>query len=197
MKPGKWGIYVFEFQGKASERCKDKKFKLVQWHDEENNRWFDFITNNFELSAPEIAQLYRDRWKNELFFKKLKQNLCVHSFIGRSENAVMNQVWAAMITTLLVEVIRRSAKYKWSFSRLFDYLGMNLLTHNDLEQISDRPVLPDDNKDTSLNRGNAPIQMSFLNDRGGHRFEGKKWGLIKSMGYSLFISLCTFCFGQQ
>ena len=164
--PGRWGIYHFRFKGKAEERCKDKKFRLIQWNDTENNRWFDFVTNNFDLGAPEIAQLYRDRWKVELFFKKLKQNLCVQSFVGRSENAVMNQVWVAMITTLLVEVMRRRAKYDWSFSRLFDYLSMNLLTHNDLEEMINRPTLPNDDDNGASNREDIPVQMTFLNKRG-------------------------------
>ena len=93
------------------------------------------------LTGPQVAELYRNRWKVELFFKKLKQNLNVKHFIGRTENAVMYQVWGAMIATLLVEVLRRQAAFKWRFSRLFKFLSMNLLTHNDLWAMIDRPGL--------------------------------------------------------
>ena len=126
-------------------------FRLVQWHDTENERWFDFITNNSLLTGPQVAELYRNRWKVELFFKKLKQNLNVKHFIGRTENAVMNQVWGAMIATLLVEVLRRQAAFKWRFSRLFKFLSMNLLTHNDLWAMIDRPGLDERDEQTGGN----------------------------------------------
>lgn len=126
-------------------------FRLVQWHDTENERWFDFITNNSLLTGPQVAELYRNRWKVELFFKKLKQNLNVKHFIGRTENAVMNQVWGAMIATLLVEVLRRQAAFKWRFSRLFEFLSMNLLTHNDLWAMIDRPGLDERDEQTGGN----------------------------------------------
>lgn len=71
-----------------------------------------------------------------------------------------------MITTLLVEVMRRRAKYDWSFSRLFDYLSMNLLTHNDLEEMINRPTLPNDDDNGASNREDIPVQMTFLNKRG-------------------------------
>lgn len=81
------------------------------------------------------------------------QNLRVQSFIGRSPNAVMNQIWGAMISVLLVDVLLRQAKYPWSFSRLFDYLSMNLLTHNNLMQIIERPNLPTEPNEASLEGG--------------------------------------------
>ncbi len=130
---------------------REKAFVLfVCLNDTENLRWFRFISNAENLTGPQIAQLYRDRWKIELFFKKLKQNLRVQSFIGRSPNAVMNQIWGAMISVLLVDVLLRQAKYPWSFSRLFDYLSMNLLTHNNLTQIIERPNLPTEPNEASL-----------------------------------------------
>lgn len=139
-----------EFCGIVARCCEGKSFCLVCWNDTENLRWFRFISNAENLTGPQIAQLYRDRWKIELFFKKLKQNLRVQSFIGRSPNAVMNQIWGAMISVLLVDVLLRQAKYPWSFSRLFDYLSMNLLTHNNLTQIIERPNLPTEPNEASL-----------------------------------------------
>lgn len=150
--PGEWSLHSFEFCGIAARCCEGKSFRLVCWNDTENLRWFRFISNAENLTGPQIAQLYRDRWKIELFFKKLKQNLRVQNFIGRSPNAVMNQIWGAMISVLLVDVLLRQAKYPWSFSRLFDHLSMNLLTHNNLMQIIERPNLPTESDEASLER---------------------------------------------
>lgn len=114
----------------------------MQWFDNEHNRWFEFLTNDFELTPHEVSELYRERWQVELFFKKLKQNLKIKSFIGTSENAVMCQIWTAAICTLLVELISRRAKFSWSFSRLMAFLRLNLMTHKDLNEWIDRPALP-------------------------------------------------------
>jgi len=88
--------------------------------------------------------------KFELFFKKIKLNLRVQNFVGRSLNAVINQNCGAMITVLLVDVLLRQVKYPWSFSRLFDYLSMNLLTHNNLMQIIELLNLPAESNESSL-----------------------------------------------
>lgn len=120
-----YGDYGFRFTQKpAIEVCGDTRFRLVQWYDSDNDRWFEFLTNDFDLKAPEIARLYRNRWQIELFFKKLKQNLKIKSFIGTTKNAVMTQIWTAAIATLLIEILRRIARYRWSFSRLMKFVGL-------------------------------------------------------------------------
>ena len=111
----------------------------MQWYDSENNRWFDFLSNDFDLTTTQIADLYRKRWQIELFFKKLKQNLKIKSFIGTSENAVMTQIWTAAVATLLIEILRRVARYRWSFSRLLKFVGLNLLTYKKLDVWINRP----------------------------------------------------------
>lgn len=77
-----------------------------------------FLTNNFILKASEIALIYKDRWQIELFFKWIKQNLVIKSFLGTSQNAVMNQVWVAMIFYLIVAYIRFQARYPGSMMEL-------------------------------------------------------------------------------
>ncbi len=111
----------------------------MQWHDLENDRWFEFLSNDFDLTAQQIADLYRKRWQIELFFKKLKQNLKIKSFIGTSENAVMTQIWTAAVATLLIEILRRIARYRWSFSRLLKFVRLNLLTYKKLDVWINRP----------------------------------------------------------
>jgi len=148
--PGEWSLHSFEFCSIAARYCEGKGFRLVCRNDIENLRWFRFISNAENLTGPQIAQLYRDRLKFELFFKKIKLNLRVQNFVGRSLNAVINQNCGAMITVLLVGVLLRQVKYPWSFSRLFDYLSMNLLTHNNLMQIIELLNLPAESNESSL-----------------------------------------------
>ena len=135
-----YGDYGFQFtQEQARKVCGNTRFRLVQWYDSENNRWFDFLSNDFDLTTTQIADLYRKRWQIELFFKKLKQNLKIKSFIGTSENAVMTQIWTAAVATLLIEILRRVARYRWSFSRLLKFVGLNLLTYKKLDVWINRP----------------------------------------------------------
>ena len=135
-----YGDYGFRFtQEQAQKVCGDTRFRLVQWHDLENDRWFEFLSNDFDLTAQQIADLYRKRWQIELFFKKLKQNLKIKSFIGTSENAVMTQIWTAAVATLLIEILRRIARYRWSFSRLLKFVRLNLLTYKKLDVWINRP----------------------------------------------------------
>lgn len=140
----KWGCYeiILKADLKAHEKGRLKKvpkYRLVQWKDEESGRWFEFLTNDFKLSASEIAAVYKDRWQIELFFKKLKQNLKIKTFVGTSLNAVMVQIWTALSVTLLLEVLKRRSKYPWSFSRLRSYLRLNLMTYKDLNDWLNEP----------------------------------------------------------
>ena len=77
---------------KAKLHCSETNFRVVQWLDKETNRWFEFLTNSQELSATEVADLYKERWQIELFFKRIKQNLVIKTFVGTTENAVMTQL---------------------------------------------------------------------------------------------------------
>lgn len=83
------------------------KYRLVQYKDKESGRWFEFLTNDFKLNATEIAAVYKDRWQIELFFKKLKQNLKIKTFVTTPLNAVMVQIWTALSVTLLLEILKR------------------------------------------------------------------------------------------
>ena len=91
-----------------------------------------FLTNHFTLSASTIAAIYKDRWQIELFFKALKQNLKIKTFVGTSSNAVRTQIWIALIAMLLLRYLQQSSKFGWSLSNLVALLRMNLFTHRDL-----------------------------------------------------------------
>ena len=87
-----------------------KKFpgelRLVEFRDDETNKIYRFITNNFTLAASTIAAIYKHRWQIELCFKWIKQNLKIKSFLGTSENAVRTQIWVALIHYLLAAYIK-------------------------------------------------------------------------------------------
>ena len=85
------------------------------------------MTNNFSLDAETIAELYRSRWQIEIFFKWIKQNLRIKSFLGTSQNAVMTQIWAAMIFYLLVSFIKFQTKCRHSLHELTRIIGELLL----------------------------------------------------------------------
>ncbi len=105
-----YGDYQFEFNSRAGrEACGNLQFRVVQWHDTDNHRW-----------------------QIELFFKIIKQNLRIKSFIDTNENAVMSQVWKAAIVTLLIEVLKQRSLHKWSFPRLLHFVRLNLMTHKSL-----------------------------------------------------------------
>lgn len=135
-----YGDYQFEFDSPAGrEACGELQFRVVQWHDTDNDRWFNFLTNDMDLKPEQIAALYKERWQIELFFKKIKQNLKIKSFIGTNENAVMSQIWTAAIVTLLIEVLKQRSLHKWSFPRLLHFVRLNLMTHKSLRVWLDYP----------------------------------------------------------
>jgi len=104
-----------------------------------------FITNDHGLGASIIAAIYKDRWQIELFFKALKQNLKIKTFVGTSANAVKTQIWMALISMLLLRYLQLSSRFGWSLSNLVALLRMKLFTHRDLMAWLDKPfaTLPD------------------------------------------------------
>jgi len=95
-----------------------KNLRLITFYDKEKDEELYFLTNNFKLAAATIADLYKHRWQIETFFKWIKQNLKIKTFLGTSPNAVMTQVWAAMIYYLLLAFIKFQTKYSYSMHEL-------------------------------------------------------------------------------
>lgn len=113
-----------------------------------------FLTNHHGLGASTIAAIYKDRWQIELFFKALKQNLKIKTFVGTSANAVKTQIWTALISMLLLRYLQMSSRFGWSLANLVALLRMNLFTHRDLMAWLDQPFAtppnPQDNPQASL-----------------------------------------------
>lgn len=105
-------------QGVFTKEKYPKELRLIKYYDEERKKTFTFLTNNLKLAATTIAQIYRSRWQIELFFKWIKQNLKIKSFLGTSKNAVMTQIWVAMCYYLLLTYIKYQTKYGYSLLKL-------------------------------------------------------------------------------
>jgi hypothetical protein len=125
---------------KAEKKCPCLLRRVVVW-DEENERELVLLTNDQKFGATTIASTYKERWEIELFFKALKQNLKVKSFVGTSENALRIQIWTALIAMLLLKWMHYLSKAKWSFSNLASMLRLNLFTYRDLTQWLHEPFL--------------------------------------------------------
>ena len=95
-----------------------RDLRLIRFYDEERQKTLTFLTNNFRLAATTIAQIYKSRWQIELFFKWIKQNLKIKSFLGTSRNAVLTQIWVAMCYYLLLTYIKYQTKYAYSLLNL-------------------------------------------------------------------------------
>lgn len=115
----------------AESKCPHRLRRIVVW-DEENQREIVLLTNHLEFGATTLAEIYRERWQIELFFKALKQNLKVKTFVGVSENALRIQIWTALIALLLLKWLHHLSTAPWSFSNLASMLRLNLFTYRDL-----------------------------------------------------------------
>jgi len=105
--------------------------RVVVW-DAENQREIVLLTNLLEFGATTIAAIYKERWQIELFFKALKQNLTVKTFVGTSENALRIQIWTALIALLLLKWLHHLSRAGWSLSNLASLLRLNLFTYREL-----------------------------------------------------------------
>lgn len=123
---------------KTKEKYPKKMRRIALW-DEKNQQTIELITNNTNWSANTIAELYKARWEVEIFFRDIKQQLHIKSFVGTSENAVMIQIWTALITILVLKVLKAQAKYSWYLSNLVAFIRLNLFVKVDLQKWLDNP----------------------------------------------------------
>lgn len=129
----------FDFD--ASRRVETRFRRVTVWIEEKGEE-MELLTNRFDLSAETIAEIYRQRWQIELFFKAVKQNLRIKTFVGTSANAVRIQLWTALIAMLLLKLLQFRSRIDWSLSNLVALLRWNLFTHKDLWKWIDDPFIP-------------------------------------------------------
>lgn len=111
------------------------RLRRIGYRDPETGKFYEFLSNHFGLSAATIAAIYKDRWQVELFFKALKQNLKIRAFLGTSRNAVMTQIWIAMISYLLLAFARHSARAGWTVQRILRLIQLNLFERRALKEL--------------------------------------------------------------
>lgn len=111
------------------------KLRRIKFKDEETGKVLIFLTNNFHLKATEIAQLYKHRWKIELFFKWIKQHLKVKSFWGQSENAVRTQVWIAVSIYVLIAIAKKKFMLKKSLYEILQILSISIFEKMPINQL--------------------------------------------------------------
>jgi hypothetical protein len=128
----------------AQQKC-PQLLRRIEAIREDTGEILVFLTNHHGLGASTVAAIYKDRWAVELFFKALKQNLKIKTFVGTSANAVKIQIWTALIAMLLLRYLQLSSRFGWSLANLVALLRMNLFTHRDLMAWLDKPftVPPD------------------------------------------------------
>jgi len=122
----------------AQEKC-PFPLRRIEFYDAEKDEIWVFLTNHLDLGARTVAAIYKDRWQIEIFFKALKQNLKIKTFVGTSANAVKIQIWTALIAILLLKYLQLLSKLNWSLSNLVALLRMNLFTHRDLLEWLNKP----------------------------------------------------------
>ena len=120
--------------------------RRIGYRDPETNKHFVFLTNNFNLAAKTIADIYKSRWQVELFFKWIKQNLKIKTFLGTSRNAVMTQIWIALITMLILSYMKFLAKLGQSIMQIQRLLQLNLFKRQNMWELFYPPIKMHKNK---------------------------------------------------
>jgi hypothetical protein len=138
---GVWRDQVIFFY-KLAQAGIDAYFRRIEFYDEEQDRVLVFLTNHLDLAAATIAEVYKERWQIELFFRALKQSLRVKTFVGTSANALKTQLWTALIAMLLVKYLQLESSFGWSLSNLVALLRQQLFVYRDLWTWINDPFQP-------------------------------------------------------
>jgi len=130
---------LIELKNDVSKAKYPKMLRRVSVWDEQNKQVIELITNQFKWSPNTIGELYKSRWQVEIFFRDVKQLLHIKSFIGTSENAVMIQIWTALITILILKALKAQSKFAWCLSNLVAFIRLNIFVKIDLQLWLDKP----------------------------------------------------------
>ena len=128
----------------GSQKGYPEHLRLVRFYDEEQNREFMFLTNAMELTAQQVADLYKNRWQIELFFKWLKQHLKIKKFWGTTENAVRIQIYSAICAYCLVAIVQHDMRLKRSTYEVLQILSMSLTDTTHLRDLFDKTIFKND-----------------------------------------------------
>lgn len=123
---------IIEFTGFYTHKRCPYRLRRIRSRDRQTGKIIVILTNNLSWSAKTIALIYKDRWQIELFFKTIKQLLKVKSFVGTSQNALLSQLWVALITYLLLSYLKFKSKFSWSLYTLCSILPTNIFSKRNL-----------------------------------------------------------------
>jgi len=155
-------ILSYGEKGEKKHRCR----RIAYW-DNENQRLFVFLTNNFKMTAEEIALIYKKRWQIELLFKQLKQNFPLKYFLGDNQNAIEIQIWMAMLANLLTTLIRSKIKRKWAFSNMVSIIRQQLMNYINIYRFLESP---EDCWLSIIKEQKSKCQNSLFNEKWGALF---------------------------
>lgn len=151
------GDFIIKLTTPKSKKLYPEPIRMVTYHDSVTGNDVEFITNNFEISAIEVANLYRHRWDIEVFFKWIKQNIVVKTLWGYSENAVRIHLWVAIITYLIIAKIKADYKSPYSITEVATLIRISALEKVDLRDLITRP------KESTIQKQNVKDPMLFDN----------------------------------
>jgi hypothetical protein len=130
---------IIELSNPTSLAKYPKRLRRVTVWDDVNKQLIEIITNQFKWTANTIGELYKSRWQIEIFFREIKQLLHIKTFIGTTENAVMIQIWTALITILVLKALKAMAKFNWHLSNLVAFIRLNMFVKINLQDWLDKP----------------------------------------------------------
>ncbi len=133
---------IIEFKGFYSAKKMPHRLRRIRSYDPETGNTIVLLTNQMTWSAKTIAAIYKERWQIELFFKAIKQQLQIKSFVGTSRNALLSQVWVAMTAYLLLSYLKFKSKFGWSLYTLMAILPTNLFARRSLGDWLNEPYKP-------------------------------------------------------
>jgi IS4 transposase len=139
-----------------SEKSYPEPIRKIRFFEPENKVMLVLLTNNFSISAVTVAQLYKQRWRVELFFKWIKQHLRLRAFYGRSENAVRCQIWSAICAYLLVAILKKQLGITKTLNEILQICSVNIF-----EQAPATEILAAQTEENLLSGGQFVFQKSF------------------------------------
>lgn len=126
---------IIALNGPKSKQLYPEPLRLVEFYDVENDNELSFLTNNFDITALEVANLYRNRWQIEIFFKWIKQNLIIKKLWGHSENAVNVHIWIAICTYLIIAKVKHALKSELSIYEIMQILSISVFDKASLKEL--------------------------------------------------------------
>ena len=126
---------IIVLTGVESQHDYPEQLRRIKYHDKEIDKTFNFLTNNFTIPAQTVADLYKQRWQVELFFKWIKQHLRIKSFFGTSENAVKSQIWIAVSVYVLIAIIKKERELEIELYTILQILSLTLFEKTPLDQL--------------------------------------------------------------